>query len=50
MRLLGHVNTEQRCEIQSVGAFDFKRRCTEWSVFDIKVPESHSKASDPSAL
>ncbi len=22
----------------SLGAFDFKRRCTEWSVYDIKVP------------
>ncbi len=21
-----------------IGAFDFKRRCTEWSVYDIKVP------------
>ncbi len=21
-----------------LGAFDFKRRCTEWSVYDIKVP------------
>ncbi len=38
MRLLGHVNTEQCCEIQSVGAFEFKRCCTEWSVYEIKVP------------
>ncbi len=38
MRLLGHVITKQCCEIQSVGVFDFKRRCTEWSVYDIKVP------------
>ncbi len=38
MRLLGHVITKQCCEIQSVGAFDLKRRCTEWSVYDIKVP------------
>ncbi len=38
MRLLGHVNTKQCCEIQSVGVFDLKRRCTEWSVYDIKVP------------
>ncbi len=22
----------------SKGSFDFKRRCTEWSVYDIKVP------------
>ncbi len=21
-----------------IGTFDFKRRCTEWSVYDIKVP------------
>ncbi len=21
-----------------IGVFDFKRRCTEWSVYDIKVP------------
>ncbi len=32
MRLLGHVITKQRCEIQSVGVFDLMRRCTEWSV------------------
>ncbi len=38
MCLLGHVITKQCCEIQSVGAFDLKRRCTEWSVYDIKVP------------
>ncbi len=38
MRLLGHVITKQRCEIQSVGAFDLKRRFTEWPVYDIKVP------------
>ncbi len=31
MRLLGHVITKQCCEIQSVGAFDLKRRCTVWS-------------------
>ncbi len=29
---LGHVITKQCCEIQSVGVFDLKRRCTEWSV------------------
>ncbi len=36
--LLGHVNTKQRCEIQSVSAFQFKRCCTEWSVYDVTVP------------
>ncbi len=38
MCFLGHVNTNQRCEIQSVGVFKFKRCCEEWSVYDIKVP------------
>ncbi len=32
MRLLGHVITKQSCEIKSVGVFDLKLRCTEWSV------------------
>ncbi len=44
MRLLGHVNTKQCCEIQSVGAFDFKRRCAEWSVYAIKVPREPFKS------
>ncbi len=34
----GYAPAKQCCEIQSVGAFDLKRRCTEWSVYDIKVP------------
>ncbi len=25
---------------ESLSVFNFKRRCTEWSVYDIKVPES----------
>ncbi len=37
MRLLGHVITKQCCEIQSVGVFDLKRRCTEWSVYQSTI-------------
>ncbi len=31
-------NTGSLYPHHTIGAFDFKRRCTEWSVYDIKVP------------
>ncbi len=31
-----------------LGAFDFKRRCAEWSVYDITVPRESDKRADGS--
>ncbi len=42
------------CRLQKVkiflGVFDFKRRCTEWSVYDIKVPREPFESIGSSAL
>ncbi len=33
-----HMTSILACRFKVIGAFDFKRCCIEWSVYDIKVP------------
>ncbi len=37
--LLRGEQTSSLAQVKALGAFDFKQRCAEWSVYDIKVPQ-----------